>query len=329
MNKSDKTRPTPRRSARNVLYYPYITSAVGRLCRAHGPNENGIGKETIMEKIWITGANGHVGTALCKLLDCTSYEILATDEREVDITDRESVASYVRVSRPDIIVNCAGFADREACEQNPDRAYSVNALGVRNLAVQAQAIGAKLIHLSSDDVFSRAACEPYNEFDTPAPTSVYGRSKLAGEQFVQTLCTRFVIVRSSWVYGIGQDFVNTVISAADDENCPWLMVPTDSTASPTSAAALAAAIQRFIEQDCLGIYHVVCGGSCNRLDFAKEILRCAGKTDKLELRPTHSGDYETEYSVLDNMMLRLDGIPQPGDWRTTLAEYIAETGGNV
>lgn len=113
-----------------------------------------------MEKIWIAGAKGHVGSALCDLLDCRHYEILPTDLEEVDITDRESVSNYVRVSRPDVLINCVGFGDITSCEAQPDKAYQVNTVGARNLAVQAQAIGAKLIHLSTDDVFSHHARQP-------------------------------------------------------------------------------------------------------------------------------------------------------------------------
>ena len=119
-----------------------------------------------MEKIWIAGAKGHVGSALCDLLDCRHYEILPTDLEEVDITDRESVSNYVRVSRPDVLINCVGFGDIASCEAQPDKAYQVNTVGARNLAVQAQAIGAKLIHLSTDDVFSHHARQPYNEFES-------------------------------------------------------------------------------------------------------------------------------------------------------------------
>lgn len=280
-----------------------------------------------MEKIWIAGAKGHVGAALCNLLDHVAYEILPTDLEEVDITDRDAVAQFVRLHRPGIIINCVGFGDVHACEQDPDMAFRVNALGARNLAAQAQSTGAKLIHLSTDDVFSQHADQPYNEFDPPAPTTVYGHSKLAGEQFVQSLCTRYVIVRSSWVYGIGQDFVNTVLGAAQDPNCPWLMVPTDRLASPTSATELARIIEQFLDNECLGIYHAVCQGHCSRFDFAQEILRCAGMQDKLELRPTRSHEHGASYSVLDNMMLRLERLEQPCDWRQALAAYIRETGG--
>ena len=263
-----------------------------------------------MEKIWIAGAKGHVGSALCDLLDCRHYEILPTDLEEVDITDRESVSNYVRVSRPDVLINCVGFGDITSCEAQPDKAYQVNTVGARNLAVQAQAIGAKLIHLSTDDVFSHHARQPYNEFEIPTPSTIYGKSKLAGERFVQNLCTRHVIVRSSWVYGIGKDFVNTILEAANNPSVTSMEVAENEFASPTSATELAKVIEQLIDNDCLGIYHAVCGGFCSRFEFAQAILKAIHAKDKLTLKPI--SDSETiNYSVLDNMMLRLENFTQP------------------
>lgn len=279
-----------------------------------------------MEKLWITGAKGRVGSALCRQLDRAHYEVLATD-RDVDITDREAVGRFVRANYPDVIINCAALSDEAACEENPDQAFRVNAIGARNLAAYAQKSQAKLIHLSTDDVFSKLSSRPYNEFDTPCPRTVYGRSKLAGERFVTTLCTRYVIVRSSWVYGIGRDFVSTVLEAAADPDCPWLMVPTDLSGCPTSAEELAMVLAEFIDNECLGVYHAVCQGWCSRYDFAKEILRCAHAEDKLDLHPTHTADAGATYSVLDNMMLRLEGLRQPREWREALQAYIQRTAG--
>ena len=280
-----------------------------------------------MEKIWIAGAKGHVGSALCDLLDCRHYEILPTDLEEVDITDRESVSNYVRVSRPDVLINCVGFGDIASCEAQPDKAYQVNTVGARNLAVQAQAIGAKLIHLSTDDVFSHHARQPYNEFEIPTPSTIYGKSKLAGERFVQNRCTRHFIVRSSCVYGIGKHFVNTILEAANNPSVTSMEVAENEFASPTSATELAKVIEQLIDNDCLGIYHAVCGGFCSRFEFAQAILKAIHAKDKLTLKPI--SDSETiNYSVLDNMMLRLENFTQPISWQQALKDYIRTTGGN-
>ncbi|MDD3238771.1 MAG: dTDP-4-dehydrorhamnose reductase [Lachnospira sp.] len=282
-----------------------------------------------MKTIWIVGASGHVGSALIKHLDCMQYELIETDKEDVDITNEEQVTRYMNINRPDVVINCAGYTDPQACKDNVDEAYKVNAVGVRNLAQAAQSIEAKLIQVSTDDVFDLAADRPYNEFDDMNPTSVYGKSKAAGERFVTQLMTRYVIVRSSWVYGIGKDFVDDVLNAANDPAVKTLDVNINRRAVPTSAKELVNVIDEFIDDDHYGIYHAVCsGGSCNQYEYAVEILKKAGKEGQLELIPvTESEDNRPEYSVLDNMMLRITGLEEPLDWKEALAEYINETGG--
>ena len=277
-----------------------------------------------MKKVWISGANGHIGTALCAQLDRNRYDLIPTDVEDVDVTDMEAARAFAEKTRPDVIINCTGFNDEDGCETHPERAFRVNAVAARNLALAADDLGAKLLQMSTDDVFAEPSHHPYNEFDTPCPKTLYGRSKLAGERFVMTLCHRYVIVRSAWVYGIGQDFVSTVLGCARDPNCPWLAVATDRVASPTGADDLAAAVEQLMDRPALGIYHVVCQGHCSRYDFAREILRDAHLEDQLVLHPIRAADAggAPSYTVLDNMMLRLDGIPQPRPWRTALRAYI-------
>ena len=263
-----------------------------------------------MLKVWISGANGHLGQALWERLDREKYQLIATDVAEVDVTIPAEVRTFADANRPDVIINCTGFNDEDGCETDPDRAYRVNAIAPRNLALAADALGAKMVQFSTDDVFAKASHHPYNEFDAPAPESLYGKSKLAGEEFVRTLCHRYLIVRSAWVYGIGRDFVSTVLNAAADPTCPWLAVPTDRFASPTSADDLTAA--------------VACQGRCSRYDFAKAILKAAHMEDKLELHPIRAADAGStpSYTVLDNLMLRLDHLPQPRPWKEALIDYI-------
>lgn len=275
-----------------------------------------------MLRIWITGAQGHTGSALSALLDTRKYQLILTD-LDLDITNLHEVTQFTKLNRPDIIINCASLTDVEACEKNPDDAYRVNVIGIRNLALAANEIGAKIIHLSTDDVFSAPSSTPYNEFDMISPVSVYGKSKAAGERILTELTNRFVIVRSSWVYGIGQDFVDTVLDAA--ERGTPLTVPTNEFASPTSAEELAEVLIHFIDNDEEGLYHVVCPGACSRYEFAKTILEFAGK--ELELIPADEKDgYQPKYSVLDNMMLRLTGLSVPADWKTALKNYIDKGG---
>lgn len=275
-----------------------------------------------MKKIWIVGAKGHVGTALSELLDCKEYEILPTDHEEVDVTKHKEVHSFASINRPDVIINCAGYTDNELCEKNRDKAYQVNALGPRNLAMEAQSIEAKLIQISTDDVFDLKADHPYNEFDTVHPKTIYGLSKYAGEQMIHELSFKHIIIRSSWVYGTGKDFVSDVLDAVEQGKA--LQVPVNQYASPTSAKELAKVIVQFIENDCFGTYHAVCTGYCSRYEYAKEILKCAGLEGAVELIPVEA---EPSYSVLDNMMLRLEELDEPMEWHGALQEYLTETGG--
>lgn len=275
-----------------------------------------------MIKIWITGAKGHVGTALCTLLDCKKYELLPTDKDGVNIAKREEVHSFMAMNRPDVIINCAGFTDIKTCETERDMAYRINALGARNLAMEAQNIEAKLIHISTDAVFDLKASHPYNEFDEVHPKNVYGLSKYAGERLICELSFKHIIIRSSWIYGTGNDFLNEVLEAAEQNGT--IKAAVNQYASPTSAKELAKVIIQFIENDCFGIYHAVCRGFCSRYEYAKAILKYAGLEDQVELIPVEG---ERAYSVLDNMMLRLEGLEEPAEWQVALEEYIRKTGG--
>ena len=275
-----------------------------------------------MQKIWITGAEGHVGTALTEILDCMEYRLMTTDINEVDITNLSQVIQYVRVNRPDVIINCAGLSDAEYCETHVDEAYKVNAIGVRNIALAAQEVCAKVIHISTDDVFDLQSELPYNEFDETHPKTIYGKSKEAGEKFLMQLNNKFTIIRSSWIYGIGRDFVDKVLKSVGKQE--ELEVANNQYAVPTSSDELAKLICHFIDHEEYGIYHAVCKGSCSRYEFAQAILEYTNNTDKLTLKPVEG---RATYSVLDNMMLRLNGIEEPADWKVVLKDYLNKSGG--
>ena len=279
-----------------------------------------------MKKVWITGAEGHIGSALIDLLDCMEYQLLTTDLNEVDITDLEEVEHYMRVNRPDVVINCASLTDVEYCAAHRDEAYKVNAIGVRNIALAANDVRAKVIQMSTDDVFDLESDVPYNEFDATHPKTIYGKSKEAGERILSQLSNRFVIIRSSWIYGIGRDFVDEVLRNVGKVKV--MEVPNNRYAVPTSAKELAKIIAYFIDNDALGLYHVVCKGSCSRYEFAKAILEYAGKSEEMDISPVLSKDeLRPAYSVLDNMMMRLTNMEEPKEWRVALREYLDETGG--
>lgn len=250
------------------------------------------------------------------------FDILASDH-EVPVGDLTQVSRYADMNYPNVIINCAGLTDVHECERNPEHAYKVNALGARNLAIAARRIDAKLIQISTDDVFDGAASNALNEFDTPRPSTMYGKSKFAGEAFVRELTDKHVIVRSSWIYGIGTyDFVDEILERAAQGEA--ISIPGDEISSPTSAEALAGFIRCLITSKEFGLYHASCEGACSRSDFAREILRMSGYP-QVAVQSTVAGEaaLRPRFTLLDNMMMRMTGIYQMPDWRDALQAYLS------
>ena len=279
-----------------------------------------------MLKVWIAGANGQIGRALNDVLDPMQIETLNTDLDELDITDTYEVINFGSINRPDVIINCTGITDTDECEKNPEHAYRVNALGARNLSIVARKCGAKIVQLSTDDVFDGKSKKPYTEFDDTNPLTVYGRSKRAGENYVKEFTHKHFIIRSNWVYGKGgNNFVNRVLETAEKGQA--LSVASDQFGSPTSAKDLARMILYLIDTNEYGTYHVTCSGVCNRYEFATEILRLAGKEIELRSVPTEQSDLSSvrpPYAVLDNFILRIIEVYDMPDWKASLKEYMDE-----
>ena len=279
-----------------------------------------------MIKVWIAGSNGQIGHALNEVLDPLEIEVLNTDKDELDITDTEEVLNFGIVNRPDVIINCTGVTDTKLCEEEPELAYRVNALGARNLSIVARPNGAKMVQLSTDDVFDGKSKKPYTEFDDTNPLTVYGASKRAGENYVKEFTHKHFIIRSNWVYGkYGHNFVNQVLEAAEKENT--LSVAADQFGSPTSAKDLARMILYLINTNEYGTYHVTCSGVCNRHEFAQEILRLSGKKIELKAVPTEQSDLSAvrpPYAVLDNFILRIIDMYDMPDWKESLEEFMNE-----
>lgn len=283
----------------------------------------GEGKMKNIRKIWIVGANGRVGRAINKLLDSRTVEILNTDINEVDITDIQSVIAYGDIHRPDVIINCAALTSIEECERFVEKAYKVNALGARNLSISARKIRARIVHISTDDVFDGKGIEPYTEFDVASPRTIYGKSKLAGENFVKEFAQKYIIIRSSWTYGEGENFVNSLLELARTNDV--VRVAKDQFGSPTSAHELAKLIIYLMNTSEYGLYHGACLGSCSRYEFAKEIFKLAKIETKVEAVETHKDELSASrpaYTVLDNFMLRIADSYQMPHWKEALATYI-------
>ncbi len=292
-----------------------------------------------MKRIMITGAAGQLGLALNRLLkDRKEYELLRTDAFQgpdksvevLDITEETAVSSYVSRTRPDIIINCAAMTAVDLCESEQERAYRINALGPKNLAMAAARTGAKLVHVSTDYVFDGRAEVPYTEDFPINPISAYGRTKQAGDEFVQEYCGKAFILRTAWVYGEGKNFVKTMLRLADQNN--KVRVVSDQFGTPTSALELARVIIFLMETDSYGIYHATCEGSTSWYEFAATIFKEAGKA--VEVEPISTSEYPSPtqrpmYSVLDNKALRERHGYYMKDWKEAFQEYMKELPGGM
>ena len=281
-------------------------------------------------KVLVTGANGQLGTDLCKALQ--QFEVIPLTHKDIEISDMDSVKQVFIKYKPDIIINTAAYVRVDDCEIEQDKAFLINALGARNVAVIAQELGAKLLHLSTDYIFGGDAqprTTPYTEFDTPIPLSVYGKSKLAGENFVRHLCHKHFIVRSSGLFGVagasgkGGNFVETMLRLARERS--ELRLVDDQVFSPTYTKDLAGKIAQLIDTEYYGIFHITNGGSCSWYEFAIEILKQAGL--KTPIIPVTSDKYPQKarrphFSVLDNYHLRLLGMDDMRHWQKALKDYM-------
>jgi dTDP-4-dehydrorhamnose reductase len=277
-------------------------------------------------KLLITGASGQLGQALVECSDRQGWEIVATDVSELDITDPQMVWRELAGLRPDVMINAAAATRVDDLESDPDGALKVNGLGPRNLAVACRRLGVKLIHISTDYVFDGSKVGPYVEWDATGPLSVYGRSKLLGEEYVRQQCPDHFIVRTAWLYGLpGPNFITAILArgrslGSDGE----LKVVADQRGTPTSALALAPQLLELSRTEAFGTYHATCQGETTWYGFACLILKKAGIsvritpcTTKEFPRPAH----RPANSVLANRLLQVAGLDRMPSWETAFEEF--------
>lgn len=272
------------------------------------------------ETVWITGAAGRMGQAIEHALDHSLYKVVTTDA-EIDVTDLHEIMNYAESYRPDFVINCAALASRTEADEDPDKAYKVNALGARNLAIASNGVGATLVHLSTDDLFPENTDHAFNEFDVTNPPHVYGKSKQAGERFVRELCQRHIIVRSSWVYTAQPDDLlgRALKASAQGKTVP---VPANQFACPTSADTFARFVLAVMESDEFGTFHAACTGVTSRFEFFERAFTLAGQpTGNLLGTANPRQGYRIE---LDDMMARLTGVFAMPTWEDDLAAFAAE-----
>ena len=280
-------------------------------------------------KVLVTGAKGQLGRDLVSLLSQNNFEVYGYGRDELDITNFENVDQVFNEVKPDIVIHAAAHTKVDLAESEPDQAYLINAIGTRNIAVYAEKVQAKLVYVSTDYVFDGSATEPIDEFTPTSPLGVYGKSKLAGEQFVRDLHTKFFIVRTSWVYGEhGNNFVKTMLKLAKSNQ--QLKVVHDQVGSPTYTVDLAKVIIQLIQTEKYGTYHVSNSGQCSWYEFTKAIFEEAGI--EVEVNPCTTEEFPRPapcpaYSVFDHMSLRLNGFQEVRHWKEALHEFIEKIHG--
>jgi dTDP-4-dehydrorhamnose reductase len=277
-----------------------------------------------MKKLALTGAKGMLGSDLLKSLE-KSYTCFPVDIEELDITDKGKVMSWLRKIEPEILVNAAAYTDVDGCETHQDLAMQVNGEGVGSLAEGCSRLKVMMVHISTDFVFDGCKADPYTEEDTPKPLSVYGASKLLGEQRLMENLERFLIVRTSWLYGLGgRNFVEAILRKAEDEK--HLRVVDDQRGSPTYVPDLSHALIRLLLSDASGIAHVSNSGSCSWFEFAQTILALSGK-DQVTVDPIPSSELDRPAQRPANSVLSCERyVKMTGNtmrhWKDGLKAYL-------
>jgi dTDP-4-dehydrorhamnose reductase len=292
-------------------------------------------------KILLLGHKGMLGSDLLKKLS-SEHEITGMDKEEIDIVSAKDCKNAVLEVNPEIVINAAAFTNVDGSETARDACFAVNAEAVKNICEACRGRNIKIIHFSTDYVFDGTATKPYEENDKCNPISAYGASKLAGERYLQTLSDNYLLIRTSWLYGVnGKNFVRTILeksnakqfiqdtmakAGATQEHPAILTVVDDQVGSPTFTKDLAAAVDLLISQNQNGVFHVTNRGHCSWYEFAIRILKEAG-VDNVEVKPIKTSQLKSPamrpaYSVLSmQKFISLTGkTPQP--WQLALQDYL-------
>lgn len=290
-----------------------------------------------MKTVLVTGANGQLGSSLRVLSrQYLSYTFLFTDVDELDICNREAVNAYVKEHRVDYILNCAAYTAVDAAEDNEALCRQINCEAVRNLGEAASETGARVIHISTDYVFDGTGHRPYAESDAPCPVSVYGQTKLAGEQALAEVCPDSVVIRTAWLYSeYGRNFVKTMLRLGKEKE--EISVVFDQVGTPTHAGDLAKAVWAVVEaaeegKFQPGIYHFSDEGVCSWYDFTIKIFQLAGLDCRV--KPIESKDFPSRavrppYSVLNKGKIKVTYALTIPHWEESLRGCLAALGENV
>ena len=276
-------------------------------------------------KILITGGKGMLGRTLLRHL--TDHELVPVDIEDFDLRDAAATRAAISTVRPDVIIHGAAMTAVDKCETEQDLAFSVNAIGSAHVAIAAHDVGARLLAISTDYVFAGDAASPYHEWDAPDPRTIYGASKLAGENAVRTHCPNHLVLRVAWLYGGGgPSFVHTMLRLGAQGGDP-LRVVNDQHGNPTSTDAVAGHIKHLLTVPTVGTLHLTCEDETTWYDFTQAIFRHQGFDRGVE--PCSTSEYprpapRPANSRLEKRGLRLLGLPPMPTWQETLSRFLTE-----
>ncbi len=281
-------------------------------------------------KIAVIGANGQLGSDLVAAFTENGDAVRGLTHSDIEISDLHSVSHALEDIRPQVVVNTAAMHHVENCEREPDKAFAVNGLGPRNLAVVARDLGAVLMHVSTDYVFDGSKGSPYTEEDSPLPLNAYGVTKLAGEHFVCATTARHFVIRTSGLYGKspcrakgGLNFIELMLRLAKERG--EVRVVDSEVVTPTSTAELAQQMVQLSHSDCYGLYHATAEGCCSWYEFAREIFAITDTAVHLKVAAPDEFPIKVarpKYSVLENRALKSRGLNAFRPWQDALHKYL-------
>jgi dTDP-4-dehydrorhamnose reductase len=281
-------------------------------------------------KIAVIGALGQLGTDISELFEKNGDDVIRLDVDEVDISDSENLGKCFTGINPEMVVNTAAFHHVEKCENDPITAFKVNAIGSRNLALLSREKNFYLVHISTDYVFDGILKQPYIESDRPVPLNVYGNTKLSGEHFIESIAEKYLILRTSGLYGKnpcrakgGLNFVQLMLKLAGEGKD--LRVVDSEILTPTSTIEVARQILKLSRNQIYGLAHATAEGQCSWYEFAREIFSISNVNAKLEVAAP--GEFPAKvprptWSVLENKFLKDSGLNNFMHWKDSLREYL-------
>lgn len=274
-------------------------------------------------KILVTGGNGQLGRAF-SAIKSKFYDIRCFDKDQMDFTRPYEVWLRIKEFKPDVVIHAGAYTNVDSAEYEQDKVYKTNIIGTQNIASECLKNNIKMVYMSTDYVFNGMKGS-YTEFDEPNPLNIYGKSKLEGEKIATKICSKLFIVRTSWLFGDGNNFVKTILKLAKERK--YIDVVNDQYGCPTYAIDLANAILKLIETDAYGIYHMSNNSYCNRYEFAKEIIENASIDIKIKPIPTNKSTEIADrpsFSILRNYMLELTIGDNFRHWKDALKDYMKE-----